>query len=78
MGAMGSADLQSVLHADPAAFPFRCELSLAPLIDFWTKKLGDEHTPKGAIAHIVSEAVRDALGCWGRSTTPPSSRRTAT
>ena len=62
---MGSADLQSVLHADPAAFPFRCELSLAPLIDFWTKKLGDEHTPKGAIAHIVSEAVRDAPGLLG-------------
>jgi GAF domain-containing protein len=64
MGAMG-ADLQSVLHADPAAFPFRCELSLAPLIDFWTKKLGDEHTPKGAIAHIVSEAVREAPGLLG-------------
>jgi hypothetical protein len=65
MGAMGSADLQSVDHADAPAFPFRFELTLAPLIDFWTTKLGDEHTPKGAISHIVSEAVREAPGLLG-------------
>ena len=32
----GAAAAGIATGKDPAAFPFRCELSLAPLITFWT------------------------------------------
>ena len=48
-----SADLQSALRLDPKGFPFRCELSLEPLIAFWTKMSAEQGSAKGALARIV-------------------------
>ena len=48
-----SADLQAALRADRTAFPFRTELSLAPLLNFWAQAFGDDTSPKGAFARMV-------------------------
>ena len=53
-----SADIQAALRADPGGFPFRCELSLEPLIDFWTRTLAAEGPAQAALAQIVAEEVR--------------------
>jgi GAF domain-containing protein len=45
---------------DPAAFPFRCELSLAPLITFWTQLSAYHEFGKGPIPGIVREKAREA------------------
>jgi hypothetical protein len=56
----GAADLQSSLGADAKSFPFRCELSLAPLVAFWTKPSGDDRSTRGTIARIVADEVQKA------------------
>jgi GAF domain-containing protein len=45
---------------DPAAFPFRCELSLAPLITFWTQLSAYHEFGRGPIPGIVREKAREA------------------
>ena len=45
---------------DPAAFPFRCELSLAPLITFWTQTSAYHEFGRGPIPDIVREKAREA------------------
>jgi hypothetical protein len=40
-------------------FPFRSEISLKPLIDFWTRA-ADGNTAKGAMARMVAEEVKKA------------------
>jgi len=45
---------------DPVAFPFRCELSLAPLITFWTQLSAYHEFGKGPIPGIVREKAREA------------------
>ena len=45
---------------DPAAFPFRCELSLAPLIKFWTQLSAYHEFGRGPIPGIVREKAREA------------------
>jgi hypothetical protein len=40
-------------------FPFRSEISLKPLIDFWTRAAGDG-AAKGAVARMVAEEVAKA------------------
>src|SRR5688500_2765517 len=45
---------------DPAAFPFRCELSLAPLITFWTQTSAYHEFGRGPIPGIVREKAREA------------------
>jgi hypothetical protein len=52
----GSSDVQAALRAE-GGFPFRCELSLAPLIAFWTRAAG-EPSAKGTLARIVGEQVQ--------------------
>jgi GAF domain-containing protein len=52
-----SSDIQSALHAGGSEFPFRCELSLAPLIAFWAQAAG-EPSAKGALARIIGEEVQ--------------------
>jgi GAF domain-containing protein len=52
-----SADLQT-LTANPSAFPFKTELSLAPLFDFWGKKFDDDSSAKGAFIRTVREQVK--------------------
>ena len=44
---------------DPAAFPFRCELSLAPLITFWTQTSAYHEFGRGPIPGIVREKARE-------------------
>jgi GAF domain-containing protein len=55
-----SADLQSSLHVDPKGFPFRSELSLAPLIAFWSQMSTRQDSAKGALARIVGQEVAKA------------------
>src|SRR5438094_6141972 len=62
-----SADLQT-LTADPAAFPFKTELSLAPLFDFWAKKFDDDSSAKGAFVRTVREQVKQVPELLGRIT----------
>ena len=50
-------DLSVALGADPRGVPFRTELSLAPLVAFWTKAFGDDPSAKGTFARIVREEV---------------------
>ena len=45
---------------DPAAFPFRCELSLAPLITFWTQLSAYHEFGRGPIPGLVREKARGA------------------
>ncbi|MGH7345787.1 MAG: hypothetical protein ACREK4_12810, partial [Candidatus Rokuibacteriota bacterium] len=52
-----SADLQAALRTDPNSFPFKSELSLAPLLTFWGKKFGDDTTAKGAFIRTVREQI---------------------
>ncbi len=52
-----TADLQAVLKTSPDSFPFKSELSLAPLLAFWAKKYGDDTSPKGAFVRTVREQV---------------------
>src|SRR5687768_171867 len=50
-------------HEDAGTFPFRTELSLGPLIDFWTRAAdGDGSPARAAIARLIGEQVRQAPG----------------
>jgi hypothetical protein len=55
-----SADLQAALQADGKGFPFRTELSLAPLLSFWSQAFGDDQSPRGALARIVRQEAEKA------------------
>ena len=50
-------DLGTALGAHPLGIPFPTELSLAPLVAFWTKAFGDDPSAKGTFARIVREEV---------------------
>src|SRR5260370_971649 len=53
----------SDLHSSTGAmldFPFKVELSLAPLADFWTKEMPRAHPVKGVLARMVEEELRKA------------------
>ena len=57
-GTLGrTADLQTALADDLTGVPFRTELSLKPLIDFWTRMAGED-SPKGAVARVIAEQVQ--------------------
>jgi GAF domain-containing protein len=56
----GSAAVQAATGTDPAAFPFRCELSLAPLITFWTQLSAYHEFGRGPIPGLVREKARAA------------------
>jgi GAF domain-containing protein len=56
--ALATAPVTTVM--DPAAFPFRCELSLAPLITFWTQTSAYHEFGRGPIPGIVREKAREA------------------
>jgi hypothetical protein len=55
----GVTDLQPALAGAAADFPFRSEISLKPLIDFWTRA-ADGGSAKGALARMVAEEVKKA------------------
>ena len=56
----GSAAVRAATGTDPAAFPFRCELSLAPLITFWTQLSAYHEFGRGPIPGLVREKARAA------------------
>src|SRR5215813_6436796 len=56
----GAATALGTTIIDPAAFPFRCELSLAPLITFWTQLSAYHEFGRGPIPGIVREKAREA------------------
>jgi hypothetical protein len=56
----GAATAPGTTIIDPAAFPFRCELSLAPLITFWTQLSAYHEFGRGPIPGIVREKAREA------------------
>ena len=47
-------------RTDPVPFPFRCELSLAPLITFWTQFSAYHELGRGPIPGLVREKARAA------------------
>ena len=51
-----TSDLRTALADDLAGAPFRTELSLKPVIDFWTRMAGED-SPKGAVARVIAEQV---------------------
>jgi hypothetical protein len=55
----GVSDLQPALTSTAGDFPFRSEISLKPLIDFWTRA-ADAGSARGALARIVAEEVKKA------------------
>jgi GAF domain-containing protein len=55
-----SASAPGTTALDPAAFPFRCELSLAPLITFWTQLSAYHEFGRGPIPGIVRQKAREA------------------
>jgi GAF domain-containing protein len=56
----GSAAVGVATGREPAAFPFRCELSLAPLITFWTQLSAYHEFGRGPIPDLVREKARAA------------------
>ena len=59
LGRTGSTDLQTALADDIGGVPFRTELSLKPVIDFWTRMAGKD-SAKGAVARVITEEVAKA------------------
>ena len=60
-----SADLEAALRADAQGFPFKTELSLAPLLNFWSQTFGSDTSAKGAFARMVraeAEKVPELCG----------------
>jgi len=55
-----SADSQAAPSAALREFPFRCELSLAPLITFWTQTSAYSEFGRGPLPGIVREKVKHA------------------
>ena len=51
---------RAAVGADPTAFPFRCELSLAPLITFWTQLSAYHELGRGPVPGLVREKARAA------------------
>jgi len=56
----GSAAAGIATGKDPAAFPFRCELSLAPLITFWTQLSAYHEFGRGPIPGLGRGKARAA------------------
>ena len=56
----GSTAGRGTAGADPDGFPFRCELSLAPLITFWTQLSAYSEFGRGPIPGLVREKAREA------------------
>ena len=57
-GTAHTADLVSITASGPDTFPFRRELSLRPLIDFWR---GADTACEGAVCASLGSVVLDAL-----------------
>src|SRR5438309_10696226 len=60
-----SADLSLAIKSGPSGFPFKSELSLATLFEFWQKKYGDDTSAKGVVMRTVREQVRQVPELMG-------------
>ena len=60
-----SADLSLAIKSGPSGFPFKSELSLATLFEFWQKKYGDDTSAKGVFMRTVREQVRQVPELMG-------------
>src|SRR5258705_3597661 len=56
----GSTAGRGTAGAEPDGFPFRCELSLAPLITFWTQLSAYSEFGRGPIPGLVREKAPEA------------------
>src|SRR5260370_36697744 len=56
----GTAAVRDAAGPEAATFPFRCELSLAPLITFWTQLSAYHEFGRGPIPGLVREKAREA------------------
>src|SRR5882724_1550886 len=56
----GSTAGRGTAGAEPDGFPFKCELSLAPLITFWTQLSAYSEFGRGPIPGLVREKAREA------------------
>ena len=52
-----TADLQTSLKGTAESFPFKSELSLVPLLNFYAKKYIDDSSAKGAFVRTIREQV---------------------
>jgi len=52
-----TADLQTSLKGTAESFPFKSELSLVPLLNFFAKKYIDENSAKGVFVRTIREQV---------------------
>jgi hypothetical protein len=57
---VASHDLKTALDATSSAFPYACELSLRPLVDFWTNEIGGQRSVRGEIGRMVEREVARA------------------
>src|SRR5260370_40051111 len=57
---LGTAAPRAPAGPDAAEFPFRCELSLAPLSTFWTQLSAYHEFGRGPIPGLVREKAREA------------------
>src|ERR671911_2350203 len=56
---------KTMRHEGAVVFPFRTELSLEPLIDFWTRAGEGDSPACAAIARLVADEVAQAPGLRG-------------
>src|SRR5262245_49272345 len=60
-----SPDTPAATAAQSMLFPFRCQLSLAPLITFWTQLSAYHEFGRGPLPGIVREKIRQAPALSG-------------
>src|SRR5207248_4402797 len=70
-----SVDVQGAVEGNAKGFPFRTELSLAPLLSFWSSEFGNVLSPKGRFAGIVQEEAEKAPELFGPITEDRKSTR---
>jgi len=54
------SDLHTALTASARHLPFASELSLAPLVKFWTEVIAKKDSIKGALGRVMQERLREA------------------
>jgi len=55
----GSTDVRRIIDTSQEVLPLQWELSLVPLIRFWTEKFADDGSPKSALAAVVRREIEN-------------------
>ena len=55
----GSTDVRRIIDTSREVLPLQWELSLVPLIRFWTEKFADDGSPKSALAAVVRREIEN-------------------